>query len=413
MHLVLQVVVDGTPSGGPLNLPALKAAFASTTTAPGIFAATQPTTIVPEPAYNSAYDAVFPPKYTGIGDNSMTFTPIAPLTFESLLAAEPSACTGSTTPPVQCGTFNHKAIQELFTLDYGRMNATLGTELPNVNFTNQTTIPLGYVDPATEIVRQGDTQLWKITHNGVDSHFIHFHLFNVQVINRVGWDGSLRPPDANEMGWKDTVRMNPLEDILVALQPITPQLPWPIQNSVRLNDGHETCSPTLTRSPMRARSQLTADNSVGSTCAATSSATRERHDAADPVPVRHYGESAWWHNTVTGGARTWVATTRRMRLDSVQRDVDPAFPEPITIPVGPSATVNGGRGHDCAWYHQRLIGSSGWLPRVQRGRRPKTPYARATTRPRRCFLDGRIRPRPRLFQSSAFRRLRLRSARLP
>ena len=85
---------------------------------------------------------------------------------------------------------NHKAIQELFTLDYGRMNATLGTELPNVNFTNQTTIPLGYVDPATEIVRQGDTQLWKITHNGVDTHFIHFHLFNVQVINRVGWDGS-------------------------------------------------------------------------------------------------------------------------------------------------------------------------------------------------------------------------------
>ena len=233
---IMQVVVDGQPSGGPLNLPALKAAFASTATTPGIFAATQPTTIVPEPAYNSAYNSVFPPKYSGIGDNSMTFTPIAPLTFESLLAAEPSACTGTTTPPVQCGTFNHKAIQELFTPDYGRMNATLGTELPNVNFQNQTTIPLGYVDPATEIVRQGDTQLWKITHNGVDSHFIHFHLFNVQVINRVGWDGSLRPPDANEMGWKDTVRMNPLEDVLVALQPITPQLPWPIQNSVRLND---------------------------------------------------------------------------------------------------------------------------------------------------------------------------------
>lgn len=30
--------------------------------------------------------------------------------------------------------------------------------------------------------------------------------------------------------------MNPLEDIIVALQPITPQLPWPIPNSVRLND---------------------------------------------------------------------------------------------------------------------------------------------------------------------------------
>ena len=37
--------------------------------------------------------------------------------------------------------------------------------------------------------RPSETQLWKITHNGVDTHPIHFHLFNVQVINRVGWDG--------------------------------------------------------------------------------------------------------------------------------------------------------------------------------------------------------------------------------
>jgi FtsP/CotA-like multicopper oxidase with cupredoxin domain len=234
---IMQVVVDAPSAGGKsLSLPLLKAVFASTATTTGIFAATQPTTIIPEPAYNSAYNSSFPPKYSGIGDNSISFTPITPQNFEALLAAEPSACGGTTIPPVQCASFNHKALQELFTLDYGRMNATLGTELPNVNFTNQTTIPLGYVDPATEIIRQGDSQVWKITHNGVDSHFIHFHLFNVQVINRVGWDGSLRPPDANEMGWKDTVRMNPLEDIIVALQPITPQLPWPIPNSVRLND---------------------------------------------------------------------------------------------------------------------------------------------------------------------------------
>ena len=56
------------------------------------------------------------------------------------------------------------------------------------------------------------TQIWKITHNGVDTHAIHFHLFNVQLINRVGWDGIVKPPDANELGWKETVRMNPLED---------------------------------------------------------------------------------------------------------------------------------------------------------------------------------------------------------
>jgi FtsP/CotA-like multicopper oxidase with cupredoxin domain len=126
-----------------------------------------------------------------------------------------------------------KTIQELFTLDYGRMNATLGVELPFTNFLTQTTIPYGYVDPPTEILKDGETQLWKITHNGVDTHFIHFHLFNVQVINRVGWDGAIKPPDPNEVGWKDTVRMNPLEDVIVALHPMQQNLPWPIPNSIR------------------------------------------------------------------------------------------------------------------------------------------------------------------------------------
>ena len=51
-----------------------------------------------------------------------------------------------------------KTIQELFTLDYGRMNATLGVELPLTNFLTQTTIPYGYVDPPTEIIKDGETQ---------------------------------------------------------------------------------------------------------------------------------------------------------------------------------------------------------------------------------------------------------------
>ena len=126
-----------------------------------------------------------------------------------------------------------KAIQELFTLDYGRMNATLGVELPFTNFNTQTTIPYGYVEPPTELFGTGDTVFWKITHNGVDTHFIHFHLFNVQVINRVGWDGMIKPPEANEIGWKDTVRMNPLEDVIVAMRPLKQALPWQLPDSIR------------------------------------------------------------------------------------------------------------------------------------------------------------------------------------
>jgi FtsP/CotA-like multicopper oxidase with cupredoxin domain len=135
-----------------------------------------------------------------------------------------------------------KAIAEEFEQNYGRMNATLGVELPNTNFQNQTTIMLGYIDPATEdltdsiapIGQTGDgTQLWKITHNGVDTHAIHFHLFDVQLVNRVGWDGSIRFPDDNELGWKDTVRMNPLEDCIVALRPVSPKLPFGLPDSIR------------------------------------------------------------------------------------------------------------------------------------------------------------------------------------
>jgi len=132
--------------------------------------------------------------------------------------------------------FDLKAIQELFTLDYGRMNATLGTEIPFTNFNNQTTLPFGYTDWATEIVQKDTPQLWYLYHNGVDTHFIHFHLFNVQVINRIGWDGTVRPIDQNELGWKDTVRMNPLENVLLAIKPITPVVPFPVPDSIRLQD---------------------------------------------------------------------------------------------------------------------------------------------------------------------------------
>jgi FtsP/CotA-like multicopper oxidase with cupredoxin domain len=111
-----------------------------------------------------------------------------------------------------------KAIQELFDPTYGRMNATLGIELPFTSALSQTTIPLGYVDPLTEEFDNGETQIWKITHNGVDSHPVHFHLLNVQVINRIGWDGTIKPPKDNEYGWKETVKMHPLEDIVVAVR---------------------------------------------------------------------------------------------------------------------------------------------------------------------------------------------------
>ena len=67
----------------------------------------------------------------------------------------------------------------------------------------------------------------------MDTHPIHFHLFDVQVINRVGWDGFIRLPDPNELGWKDTVRISPLEDTIVALRPVVPMVPFALPDSIR------------------------------------------------------------------------------------------------------------------------------------------------------------------------------------
>ena len=97
----------------------------------------------------------------------------------------------------------------------------------------------------------------------MDTHPVHFHLFDVQVLNRVGWDGFIYLPDPNELGWKDTVRISPLEDTIVALRPIAPQVPFAVPNSIRpLNpamplgstDGIHEHRPGDRRSPSTRRS---------------------------------------------------------------------------------------------------------------------------------------------------------------
>jgi hypothetical protein len=144
---------------------------------------------------------------------------------------------------------------EAFEHEYGRMSGFLGVESPNAQAGLQNMILSPYTFPPTEIIdgvelaagmdmqpistADDGTQIWKITHNGVDTHPIHWHLYDVQLLNRVGWDGIIRKPDPNELGWKDTVRVSPLEDTIIALRPIIPQIPvnWGgLPNSIRLLD---------------------------------------------------------------------------------------------------------------------------------------------------------------------------------
>ena len=186
--------------------------------------------------------------------------------------------------------------------EFGRMTANLGLEAVPATPAGQNILLYPYIAPAdrghrrdqpaeaatstsTPISTAADgTQIWKITHNGVDTHPIHFHLFNVQLLNRVTWDNIIIPPEASELGWKETVRVSPLEDTIVALRPIIPTLPFEVPNSIRPlspmmplgadldPDWARSFDPTAT--PID-RSTTRSSTSVGSTSTtATSSAMR-------------------------------------------------------------------------------------------------------------------------------------------
>jgi spore coat protein A len=112
-------------------------------------------------------------------------------------------------PPPVAGTVTRElALYE--TIDaYGRLTQNLG----------DLTAPLSYIDPATENVQAGSVETWRIYNLSADTHPIHFHYFNVRIVSRQPINNSFAltgnpiPPDPNEQGWKETVRMNPGECI--------------------------------------------------------------------------------------------------------------------------------------------------------------------------------------------------------
>jgi spore coat protein A, manganese oxidase len=100
--------------------------------------------------------------------------------------------------------------------EYGRLIQMLGTNeqmFPG-------TFARGYMDEATETPIAGATEIWRVFNLTGDTHPIHMHLTNAQVIGRrkfkvssysgtPQFTGPMRLPDANEAGWKETIRMNP------------------------------------------------------------------------------------------------------------------------------------------------------------------------------------------------------------
>ncbi len=127
--------------------------------------------------------------------------------------------------------------------DHGRLIQFLGTDRP-VNALPEFGQP--YVNWPTEIVEAGSEEVWEILNLTGDTHPIHFHLVNVQVLSRQPFDvedyeggapeyeGHAIAPDPNELGWKETVRMNPGEVTRVWMRFDLPVVPFTVPASPRL-----------------------------------------------------------------------------------------------------------------------------------------------------------------------------------
>ncbi|WP_030269810.1 fibronectin type III domain-containing protein [Micromonospora globosa] len=233
---LLQIRVTGTPAQ-PYDTRRLAERL------PGAYARSQPPPIVPQPAYDTAIGTSTPrPTLVPARATSVTFTP--------------AGATAPVTLPLAV-----KSVGQVFEARHGRAVGRLGVGHPVAGPLAPATLPLGPADPATEVLHATDpavavgapgdgTQLWRIVGDAPRTHPVHIEGCDVQLVNRVGWDGTVRAPDPGELGWKDTVRVNPREDVVVALRPVPPALPFKIGDSVRLLDPTRPAGARLDAGPV-------------------------------------------------------------------------------------------------------------------------------------------------------------------
>ncbi|MGC5029635.1 hypothetical protein [Micromonospora sp. DT229] len=219
---LVQVRVTGTPAQ-PYDLDRLRERL------PTAYAASQRPPIVPDPAYDPCFGTV---------TAGTTRIPVHAPGVEFL----PAGAAAPVTLPLTV-----KAVRQVFEAGHGRLTGRLGVAHPHAGPRAETLLPLGPTDPATEVLHVSDpavpvgapgdgTQLWRVCGTGRQSHPVRFDGLDVQVVGRVGRDGAIRPPDPGELGWKQIVRVDPGEDVILALRPEAPALPFKIGDSIRLLD---------------------------------------------------------------------------------------------------------------------------------------------------------------------------------
>ena len=117
--------------------------------------------------------------------------------------------------PVSSADRTRRSFLDETTDDYGRLLLQLNGS--------------SFSDPITQKPKLGQTEIWEVANQTPDTHPIHLHLVQFQVIDRrpfdtdtfdgrqfdqhgtIDYTGPAVGPDPNESGWKDTVRMDPGE----------------------------------------------------------------------------------------------------------------------------------------------------------------------------------------------------------
>jgi FtsP/CotA-like multicopper oxidase with cupredoxin domain len=127
--------------------------------------------------------------------------------------------------------------------NFARMQALIGRiGLAPILNQNRVNPGMGYADQPNpdETLIANKPQMWFVVHAGVDTHNLHFHQFNLEIINRLDLVSEIRLPDWNERGWKEVVHANPLETVFFLLTPNVPPI------AVDKNTGASNWGPNWT-----------------------------------------------------------------------------------------------------------------------------------------------------------------------
>jgi spore coat protein A len=160
--------------------------------------------------------------------------------------------------PIRTGvTVRQLTLNEKFD-NYGRLIQLLGNNVPLApgDFSRPYSDPMDPASAPTETPAAGAVEVWQIVNLTGDTHPIHFHLVNAQLLSRRPFDvdaylntslgtpatpvytGPARGPDPTELGWKETIKMNPGEVTTVIMKFDLPRVPFTVPISPRTG-GYE------------------------------------------------------------------------------------------------------------------------------------------------------------------------------